>query len=82
MKLKNRLFSSLLLLVLLALPHFADAQCSMCRAATASNQLSDDAFTVGHGLNNAIIYLMASPYILVAIFVFAWFRKDIKGLFK
>lgn len=82
MKLKNLFIPVLFLLVLLVLPHFADAQCSMCRASTASNQLSDDAFTVGNGLNSAILYLMASPYILGAIFVFAFFRKNIKAFFK
>lgn len=82
MKFKNLILPTLFLFVLLVLPQLADAQCSMCRATTASNQLSDDSFTVGNGLNNAIIYLMASPYILAAIFVFVFFRKHIKGFFK
>ena len=53
---------------MLILPEFVDAQCSMCRAVTESNQHTDDAFTVGNGLNNAIIYLMFMPYILAMIF--------------
>lgn len=82
MKTKYLVPVALFVLVLLILPQFAEAQCSMCRATTASNQLSDDTFTVGLGINNAILYLMASPYIIAAIFVFAFFRKEIKAFFK
>ena len=72
----------LLGVVLLLLPEFVDAQCSMCRATTNSNQLSDDAFTVGNGLNNAIVYLMFMPYIMAAIFFYAFYRKQIVAWFK
>jgi len=64
------------------LPEFADAQCAMCRAVTESNLKTDDAFTVGNGLNNAIVYLMFMPYILAAIFGYAFFREPIKKWFK
>jgi len=67
---------------LLLLPEFVDAQCSMCRATTNSNQLSDDAFTVGNGLNNAIVYLMFMPYIMAVIFFYAFYRKQIVAWFK
>jgi len=67
---------------LLVLPEFADAQCSMCRATTNSNQLSDDAFTVGNGLNNGIVYLMLIPYIMACLFFYAFFRKQIVSWFK
>ncbi len=70
------------ILSFLFLPELADAQCSMCRASTASNQLSDDAFTIGNGLNNAIVYLMFMPYIMAGIFIYAFFRKQITALFK
>ncbi len=60
------------------LPEFADAQCAMCRAVTESNLKTDDAFTVGNGLNNAIVYLMFMPYILAGIFFYAFYRKQIK----
>lgn len=58
------------------------AQCSMCRAVTESNQLSNDAFTVGNGLNNAIIYLMFMPYIMAGIFFYAFYRKQIAAWIK
>ena len=69
-------------LALLVLPELADAQCSMCRATTNSNQLSDDAFTVGNGLNNGIIYLMFIPYIMAGIFIYAFYGKQIKAWLK
>lgn len=68
--------------IVVLMPELADAQCSMCRAVTESNQQADDAFTVGNGLNNAIVYLMFTPYILAAIFGYAFFREPIKKWFK
>ncbi|MCF8459504.1 MAG: hypothetical protein K9G46_02180 [Flavobacteriales bacterium] len=76
------MFLLAILLVLLFVPELADAQCSMCRATTNSNQLSDDAFTVGNGLNNGIIYLMLIPYIMAGIFIYAFYGKQIVAWFK
>jgi hypothetical protein len=73
---------SILLLGLTLLPDYSNAQCSMCRAVTNSNQLTDDAFTVGNGLNNAILYLMAMPYLLAVVFFYAFYRKQIMAWFK
>lgn len=82
----KRAFTTVLSLAIVAglvlLPELVDAQCSMCRAVTESNQQADDAFTVGNGLNNAIVYLMFTPYILAAIFGYAFFREPIKKWFK
>ncbi|MFT6209810.1 MAG: hypothetical protein ACJATE_000404 [Bacteroidia bacterium] len=79
---KGIVIVGLLGVVLMLLPEFVDAQCSMCRATTNSNQLSGDAFTVGNGLNNAIVYLMFMPYIMAAIFFYAFYRKQIVAWFK
>lgn len=76
------IFVCLLGMALVFLPEWAQAQCSMCRAVTNSNQLTDDAFTVGNGLNNAILYLMAMPYILAIVFFYAFYRKQIMAWFK
>ncbi len=79
-----RTLHCLLLTVLLltaALPS-AMAQCSMCRAVAGSGQFSDDAFTPGRGLNDAILYLMAMPYIFALIFVLVFFRSSIISWFK
>ncbi len=69
-------------LILVVLPELVDAQCSMCRAVTNSNQLTDDAFTVGNGLNSAIVYLMFTPYVLGALFFFTFYRKQITAWLK
>ena len=64
------------------IPETTDGQCSMCRAVTNSNQLTDDAFTVGNGLNNAIVYLMFTPYVMAALFFYAFYRKQITAWIK
>jgi hypothetical protein len=64
------------------IPETAEAQCSMCRAVTNTNRLSDDAFTVGNGLNNAIVYLMFTPYVMAALFFYAFYRKPITAWLK
>lgn len=53
------------------------AQCSMCRAVSGSGNLADEGFTPGAGLNDAILYLMAMPYLLALIFILVFFRKQI-----
>lgn len=73
---------AVLILTVTLSSEYAEAQCSMCRAVTESNQLSNDAFTVGNGLNNAIVYLMFMPYILAIIFFYAFYRKQIIAWFK
>lgn len=66
----------------LLVPDLTTAQCSMCRAVTESNLKTDDAFTIGNGLNNAIVYLMFAPYILAGIFAYAFYGKQIKAWFR
>ena len=51
-----------ILAVLLLLPQFVDAQCSMCRAVLET----DTDQSAARGINNGIVYLMAFPYLLVA----------------
>lgn len=51
-----------------------NAQCSMCRAVVES-----DISGKGSGINNGIVYLMAFPYVLVALIglgLFLKLRKD------
>lgn len=71
-----------LFLGLFLIPELSQAQCSMCRAVTESNLKTDDAFTIGNGLNNAIVYLMFTPYVLAAIFAYAFYGKQIKAWLK
>lgn len=79
---KAALLFGLFVSVIFLLPDHTLAQCSMCRAVTNSNQLTDDAFTVGNGLNNAILYLMAMPYLLAIAFFYAFYRKQIMAWFR
>jgi hypothetical protein len=58
-------------------PVLAQAQCSMCRAVSGSGNLADEGFTPGRGLNDAILYLMAMPYVFALVFVLVFFRKQI-----
>lgn len=68
----------LALLTLLLLSHVsADAQCVMCKAVAED---AADAGGVGRGLNVAILYLMAVPYMILTALYFAFFRK--KSIFK
>ena len=74
----SRLFA---FLVLFLVSVSASAQCAMCRAVAESG--STNGQNVGGGLNNAILYLMAVPYLLL-IFFFRkriWtFLKELRGL--
>lgn len=53
--------SIIILIVLLALPFFAEAQCAMCRAVLQNG--ADQ--SAAKGINDGIIYLMMFPYLLV-----------------
>ncbi|MCH8533662.1 MAG: hypothetical protein LAT51_01210 [Flavobacteriaceae bacterium] len=59
MKLKSKFL--ILTLVLLFIPEFLEAQCSMCRAVLES----DADKSTAKGINNGIVFLMAFPYLLV-----------------
>jgi len=73
---------SLALLAIITFGSDVMAQCSMCRAVSGSGNLADEGFTPGSGLNDAILYLMAMPYLLAMLFVFAFFRTQIRAWFK
>lgn len=66
----------IIILFFLAITFYASAQCAMCRAVAQSG--TNNGQSVGGGLNHAILYLMAAPYLLLFIF----FRKKIWGLLK
>ena len=62
-----------------------EAQCSQCKLlAEQSGDSIDDSIldnNNGNNMNSAILYIMASPYILLAI-VAVLFRKKIKAVFS
>ena len=49
------------------------AQCTVCSVAVESNKAGGG--TVGNGLNHGIMYLLAAPYLAVAIVAFIWYKK-------
>ena len=49
------------------------AQCPMCRMAAESNL--ENGGTAGAGLNTGILYMLAMPYLLVAVLGFVWYRN-------
>jgi len=61
MMMKNLKYAGLLFLILLLIPGFADAQCSMCRAVLESEADQSTA----KGINDGILYLMIFPYLLI-----------------
>lgn len=58
---------TILIILLLLLPNYAEAQCSMCRAVLESE--GDGG--MARGINNGIMYLMVFPYILVGGVLYA-----------
>lgn len=69
------LISAILLLVLTGSDLLA--QCAMCRGAVEST-MSNGRNLAATGLNTGILYLLATPYLLVAIIGFLWYRNSKK----
>jgi len=59
------------ILVFLLLPVTTQAQCAMCRAVLESEENT----AIAEGVNNGIVYLMAIPYILVAVLFYFVYKK-------
>ena len=49
------------------------AQCPMCRMSAESNL--KEGGTAGKGLNNGILYMLLTPYLLVGVLGFVWYRN-------
>ena len=73
---KKKHFILVVLVVLVLLPVFADAQCAMCKASVESSQGQKN--SVANNLNSGILYLMAMPYLLIGFI----FRKNIASLWR
>lgn len=63
----------ILLLVVLLLPEVVDAQCPMCRMTAESNLANGG--NEGQGLNNGILYMLATPYLLIGLIGYVWWRN-------
>lgn len=57
----------------LAMPFLNWAQCAMCRTQVKNNVSNGDT-TLAEGLNNGIMFLFFTPYIVVFVMVILWFR--------
>lgn len=49
------------------------AQCAMCRTQIKNN-VSAGETNVAEGLNNGIIFLFFTPYLVVLLLIFLWFK--------
>ena len=75
---KIRIFKYLSILVLafslnMMSPAPLLAQCPMCRMSAESNL--KDGGQAGRGLNSGILYMLATPYLLVGLIGFMWWRN-------
>jgi hypothetical protein len=79
MKFSYKLLFTLIIagFIIMALPETADAQCAMCKAVAESNQNAKGEQHFGANLNNAILYLMAVPYVVLTFLAFLFFKKEI-----
>ncbi|MDB5155945.1 MAG: hypothetical protein JWR50_652 [Mucilaginibacter sp.] len=49
------------------------AQCAMCTASVEAN--AKNGGTAAMGLNHGIMYLLAAPYIAIAVVGYIWYKK-------
>lgn len=57
------------------LPWIVEAQCAMCRTQVKNN-VSAGETTLAEGLNNGIMFLFFTPYVLVFVIIFLWYRNS------
>jgi hypothetical protein len=50
-----------------------NAQCPMCKMSAESNL--NQGGSAGKGLNNGILFMLATPYLLIGIVGFVWWRN-------
>lgn len=62
-----------LLLLNTSIITLSKAQCPMCKTAVESGM--EDGHTKGKGLNDGILYLLATPYLAIAFIGGAWYYK-------
>jgi hypothetical protein len=51
----------------------ANAQCAMCTATVETNNANGGG--AANGLNSGIMYLLAAPYLAVAVVGYIWYKK-------
>jgi hypothetical protein len=73
MKSLSKIIVLVVFLCLFATVNEAVAQCPMCKTSVESGLKEGN--TVGMGLNDGILYLLAMPYLLVGSVAFFWYRS-------
>ena len=61
----DKLFVNTIILLMLFTSKQVNSQCAMCKAVVEANLESGG--TIGAGLNDGILYLMAMPYISIIV---------------
>ena len=76
---RNRTLNISLFFFFLLIYQNANAQCAMCKAVVEANLESGG--SIGAGLNDGILYLMAMPYIFIIAVGLIWYnlKKEIKN---
>ena len=69
---KNSTFNILLYLSIVLISQNTNAQCAMCKAVVEANLESGG--SIGAGLNDGILYLMAMPYISMIVVGLIWYN--------
>ena len=60
-------------IVVLSVLYQIQAQCAMCRTQVVNNvSVGETSFAAG--LNTGILYLFFTPYVLIAVVIFLWFK--------
>lgn len=57
------------------LPLLLEAQCAMCRTQVVNN-VSHGETALAAGLNLGIMYLFFTPYVVLGLVAFLWFKKS------
>ncbi|MCB0443880.1 MAG: hypothetical protein KDC50_07500 [Flavobacterium sp.] len=70
----TKLFNYLVSIIIFLIGFSSSAQCAMCRAALESEGDESKA----EAINDGIVYLMAFPYIMVAIVFYVVYRMKFK----
>lgn len=70
-------FYSLIILLVLFLTSTTRvfAQCAMCRA-TVENNVSGGETSLAAGLNTGILYLFITPYLIIGVIAFLWYKQS------
>lgn len=71
----NAVKKYVLLVWVVLIPVLAQAQCAMCRTQVVNN-VSAGETSFAAGLNMGILYLFFTPYILIGIVAFMWFKHS------